>query len=1175
MRVLKRTAWIFIIFLFSHLQAQAIIEIPDSGWRLWPDSAASWENDALFLPDEVDLARLPVNPPTGGWEILTASRGIAVTLPSTVEEHYWGSFGFHPYKDEYYFEREDSQVKNGNYKGVSWWWHDIDIPSDYSGKKVILHVRGARLRAEVYLNQKLVGYNIINETSFDCDLSTAMIPGKKNRLAIRITNPGGEMDWVDTRYLTWGKYRFHSSHGFGGLDRGMTIRAHDPVYIEDLWAMNTSDMTTIRARAELINGTGKIVEGTITYEIINPAHPDKGPFKKVKPFEIGQNGSLSLNEALGFPDAQLWDPDHPNLYRLQATIHCAASGSKKMEDTREVTFGFRWFEADGVGENAVLRLNGKRIRLISAISWGFWGMNGLWPSPALAEKEVRDAKTFGMNCIQFHRNVGKTEVLDAQDRLGLLRYMEPGGGQTALGEEYTLYADSPGGPLDTSGKNGDAKTFAEKYMEAKIMQMVRDHRSHPSLILYSVQNEINPDLRNPRVFRIIQQIHQADPSRIVMLKSGIPPVNQVWMQPYDTTIYCDRGDGYSGWWDKHTVGGPGVWLDNMYQNPQDFTHRSDNRKEVVTWGEMLGAAVPDNHPQLIRQIKDNGGKSYDLQDHLEINHAYGKFLDRWGFRTAFPTNESLFLSIGNKCYDFWGRVIETARLSDENDFLVISGWESTSIENHSGLVDNMRNFKGNPMLLRSRFAHLRPVIKPRALVIAAGERDTLDLYLLNETNRPAGKALTLTMIDPEGKEIALGSYPVPQWKQDQFVYPIAEAFTTPPLADEGRYLLRLGDIENNSFFSEETLLVVNTHPVISRKKQLGVITHLPEMIDALNRYPGIRAEKYMPGHNYDLIMATTRLLQGWRSVVDSTTAILGTDDDRLFHTESWGYNKNLEYIFGDLPKGKATVTLRFAEVTLSGAQDRVFDVAINGNTVLDDFDVFRTAGGKNIAIDTSFTVDDPDGIVKITIPEHKINYAKFSAIKVVAGDTVIAINCGGEPYRDKNGLVWQTYGQKLNIDDAVLQTVRNGTPLILIPDGSEAAEAYAKLLGKAGAYDYLGHVGNVRASWMGSWFFIRENPVFNGLPVNQAMRSYYQVPVGGSEGIMLDGKDVQVFVGYGRDHDRNIGAAVFTSMLGKGRILFFTLPGMAGGITGVQSGMQPVILKRLLLNSVDYLTTNR
>ncbi|MFZ0391589.1 MAG: hypothetical protein WAN36_14105, partial [Calditrichia bacterium] len=225
-------------------------------------------------------------------------------------------------------------------------------------------------------------------------------------------------------------------------------------------------------------------------------------------------------------------------------------------------------------------------------------------------------------------------------------------------------------------------------------------------------------------------------------------------------------------------------------------------------------------------------------------------------------------------------------------------------------------------------------------------------------------------------------------------------------------------------------------------------------------------------------------------------------------------------------------------------------------------------------VDTTFVVDAPDGIVKITIPEHKINYGKFSAVKVEIGDTVIAINAGGKPYRDRNGLLWQEYGQKLNVNKAMLDQVQAGTPLLLLPDGSEAAAAYARLMGEAGAYDYQGEVGNVRASWMGSWFFVRDHPVFAGLPVNQAMKSYYQVPVGGSNGFLLDGDNVEVFAGYGRDHDRNVGAAGFTAELGEGKILFFSLPGMVPGMMGKSGGMHPVMLKRLLLNSVEYLTAN-
>src|SRR5271168_5417390 len=72
-------------------------DISTKGWRLWPDRAATWKDDTLYLPSEVKPDQLPVNSPTGGWQALDDQQGVSVTLPSTVEEHFWGSFGTRPY----------------------------------------------------------------------------------------------------------------------------------------------------------------------------------------------------------------------------------------------------------------------------------------------------------------------------------------------------------------------------------------------------------------------------------------------------------------------------------------------------------------------------------------------------------------------------------------------------------------------------------------------------------------------------------------------------------------------------------------------------------------------------------------------------------------------------------------------------------------------------------------------------------------------------------------------------------------------------------------------------------------------------------------------------------------------------------------------------------------------
>ncbi|HKJ31461.1 MAG TPA: malectin domain-containing carbohydrate-binding protein [Balneolales bacterium] len=1162
---------IFLVFFANYCNAQTeIIKVPDSGWRLWPDTAAKWRNDKIFLPGTFDLKKLPVNPPDGGWNVLNTSNGISVTLPATVEEYYWGKFGLRPYKNAYYFEKKDHEVENGNYKGVSWWWKWIKIPKNFKGKKVILHLRGERLRAEIYINRKLTGYNIINGVSYDCDISKEIIPGKKNLLAIRITNPGGELDWVDTRLMKWGGHTFQRSHGFGGLDRGITITAHDPVYISDLWIANTPKINKIIAHTAISNSTNRKEAGVVRYDLFEKKKPDKILQILKKSFSVNAGEKLKIKQDISYSNAKIWSLKHPELYDLKVTVQ----SGKHWTDNKQSEFGFRWFNADGINSNAVFNLNHKRIRLVSAISWGFWGYNGLFPTPKLARKEVMDARKLGLNCLQFHRNAGREQVFDAMDNLGLLRYMEPGGGQDALGTKYSLYAKSPTGKIDDSGKNGKADTFTEKYTQDKIMRMIHDFRGHPSLIMYTIQNEINPDLRNPRIFNLIRKMHKADPSRIIVLKSGIPPRNQVWMQPYDTTVYYDHGNGYSGWHDQHTVGGPGVWQDNMYKNPKDFTHRSTNKKEIVIWGEMLGSGTPDIHGKMIKEIKAHGGHSYDLSDHEQIYNAYDKFLNKWDFKSAFKTPDDLFRDIGNKSYDFWGRVIETAKLSDENDYFVISGWESTAIEDHSGLIDNLRDFKGDPSYISRRLKSLRPVMEPRSLVVARGKKAIIDLFLINETNKPEGKKLDFYMKDPNGDRKQIGTFTIPEYHNNKFSYRVADSVLTPSLTHTGKYQISLQMDSNPDVISYDTLLVLDPiGPLRSIPKKIGVYCENPDFEHSLSRLlPGADIENYKKGERYDLLIASSKLKYGWQSVVSDTVQIKKTLDDELYRTESWGYDKNLEYNFTNLPKGKARVTLKFAEITLNGPKQRIMSVAINGDTIINNLDIFKKAGGKDIALDSTFVVKDPSGSIHITIPKLTVNYAKFSAIKVVAGDSVIAINCGAKkPYVDHNGQIWRVYSSPSKLNSQIIKQVKNGMSLLALPIGQEASLAYARLLAKAGAYKCFGHVGEARAPWMGSWDFVRKFPVMDGLPVNQAMKSYYQVPVNNADGIILDGKNVHVFIGYGRGHDRRIGASGFTSKLGKGKILFYTIPGIISGVDGHQTGMQPVYAKRLMTNSIRYL----
>ena len=103
------------------------------------------------------------------------------------------------------------------------------------------------------------------------------------------------------------------------------------------------------------------------------------------------------------------------------------------------------------------------------------------------------------------------------------------------------------------------------------------------------------------------------------------------------------------------------------------------------------------------------------------------------------------------------------------------------------------------------------------------------------------------------------------------------------------------------------------------------------------------------------------------------------------------------------------------------------------------------------------------------------------------------------------------------------------------------------------------------------------------------MKSYYQAPFYGADGILLDGEDIEAFIGYGRDHDRRIGAASFVVPYGKGTVLFHALPGMVTGLIAPakvrlhaprpgmmgkeppSESVNPTIVKKILANSIRYL----
>jgi len=679
----------------------------DNNWYLWRDVDAQWENDKLYLPAEItNLSLLPVNPPTGGWNKLNKDNSVRVSVPGTVEE---------------YLTVSDSP-RPEQLAGVSWWFREIEMPKEYKDCKFILDFESVRMRAEVYLDGKLVAYDLIGESPFRADITKSVRLGEKQLLAVRVTNPGGNFHWQDFQIFKWGDYNVPPGRGFGGIIGRVKLDVLNPVYITDIYMQNTPEPTRVNAIISLKNESDRKVKQDIEIIVREKKDPDKIVFhQKLNKIEI----------PIVVPDANIWDLDTPELYTCEVSL----KSGKKVSDRDKKDFGFRWFSADGIGKDAVLRLNGRRVMVRSAISWGYFPVTGLIATPEMAERQIKTAKQLGLNMLNFHRSIGSPVVLEKADELGLLYYEEPGSFHSA---------------------NHDP--FIRTIVNEKLKRMIRRDRSHPSLVIYNLINEFggvhsrDKELVAKRM-NDMRAAHAVDPSRIMTFTSGWAGKendeedSKAHMLPFDTTLYR------KGWFDNHRAGGPETWLETYYKSPKDNFMYTDNRTEVYFRGEEGALSTPPRIQKIADEIQSTGKLGWDGKFWEKQYKAFCDMFERKGLKPYFGTLDSLTRKMGNVSFEHQGRRIQGMRMQNLGDGYMVNGWEAMPYDNHSGIVDIYRNPKGDLPVFTYYTQPLYVAVSARSQVIRFPGNVAVDFYIVNEKDLRGDYTLQISVVDPQGKSV--------------------------------------------------------------------------------------------------------------------------------------------------------------------------------------------------------------------------------------------------------------------------------------------------------------------------------------------------------------------------------------------------------------------------------------
>ncbi|MDR2804835.1 MAG: beta-glycosidase [Dysgonamonadaceae bacterium] len=717
----KFARFVLLIFIAFDASAQARmnIDLSQTGWNITLDPAAPWEKEILYLPP-VDIKTLPTNVPTQGWDVVFHHPDTAgISLPATVEQYFWGRNG-------------QTFGISGNYAGVSWFTTHVFIPREWEGKRIVMQVGSVRFRAEIFVNRKLVGYDVVNSTPFDLDLSSCLMTGAENEIAFRITDPNGNFNWKDSQIYTWGDYDTNPSHGFGGITGPVRLQATEKIFTGNIFIKNRPDPQEIEVDLTVENQSGSIaLNQRLLIEIFESGSGRRVHAKESLIPQIPE-GESAHSYLIRVPNAKCWSVDEPNLYQLSLSL---------ADDRLTQRFGFRWFEVRTVNGDRQFYLNGTRIVLRSAISWGYWPDNGIFPTDEYARKQILSAKRLGLNMLSFHRAIGQTNVMNYADECGLLIWEEPGGNQY------------PANRLDS---NDPKARFYVDYRNEKLARMIRRDRNHPSLAIYNLHNErgANPQAED---FREMRMAHQLDPTRQINYNScnganpeGIPDAHfKLHLAPYDTTFYD------AGWYDQHHAGGPGVYHDHLYNHPNDYLRYSKNKPEIVYWGEEGAIGTPPRLEKIrstLLQTKTFNG--WEAADYLAWYDAYDRFIQEQGFDKAFPTVDALTVAMGNVAFYYQGRIIENIRINNIVDGYAVNGWEAMKLENHSGIVDNYRNPKGDPDLIARYNTPLFLSVKLNRKVLAAGDTTTVDIYIVNEKNLHGNFILTVSAKDASGKTTA-------------------------------------------------------------------------------------------------------------------------------------------------------------------------------------------------------------------------------------------------------------------------------------------------------------------------------------------------------------------------------------------------------------------------------------
>ena len=361
----------------------------------------------------------------------------------------------HDWSIELPFSKENGNPATGQtVGGVGWYRKNFTLQPAQKDKIIQLYFEGAYMETEVWLNDQKVDYHPYGYTSFFCDITPYCNPaGKENKLAVKVSNQGKNSRW----------------YSGSGIYRHVWMVTADRLHIDNWGVFITTpsvseNQATVHVSTDIANQTqtSETIEASI--QIKDSSEKTVGE-KTIQLPELKGGEKTTVDGDITIEKPSLWSVDAPVLYTAVVSIKTGT----QVRDKMATSFGIRNISFDpGKG----FLLNGKPLKLKGGCVHHDNGLLGSASIDRAEERKVELLKANGFNAVRCAHNPPAPKFLEACDRLGLLVIDE-------AFDQWQLQKNPE-----------DYHRFFDEWHERDLISMVKRDRNHPSVIIWSIGNEI-------------------------------------------------------------------------------------------------------------------------------------------------------------------------------------------------------------------------------------------------------------------------------------------------------------------------------------------------------------------------------------------------------------------------------------------------------------------------------------------------------------------------------------------------------------------------------------------------------------------------------------------------------------------------------------------------------------